>query len=86
MGSNAANTSAIAKAEQTVGESQMRMLALDSDFRDKIAEERSGTQKELAQLDEKMRSAGDVVGRTRIVAPVDGIVVNLKYHTLGGVI
>jgi HlyD family secretion protein len=33
-----------------------------------------------------MRSAGDVVGRTRITAPVDGIVVNLKYHTLGGVI
>jgi HlyD family secretion protein len=85
-GVNAANLSAIAKAEQAVGESQMRMLALESDFRDKIAEERSSTQKELAQLDEKMRSAGDVVGRTRILAPVDGVVVNLKYHTLGGVI
>jgi HlyD family type I secretion membrane fusion protein len=86
QGQKASDISSIAKAEQTVGESQMRMLALDSDFRDKIAEERASTQKELAQLEEKMRSAGDVVGRTRITAPVDGIVVNLKYHTLGGVI
>lgn len=85
-GEKASDASAIAKAEQIIGESQMRMLALDSDFRDKIAEERATTQKELAQLEEKMRSAGDVVGRTRIVAPVDGVVVNLKYHTLGGVI
>ncbi|MGK9169215.1 HlyD family type I secretion periplasmic adaptor subunit [Inquilinus limosus] len=85
-GEKASDVSAIAKAEQIIGESQMRILALDSDFRDKIAEERSTTQKELAQLEEKMRSAGDVVGRTRILAPVDGVVVNLKYHTLGGVI
>ncbi|MGK9248040.1 HlyD family type I secretion periplasmic adaptor subunit, partial [Inquilinus limosus] len=85
-GEKASDVSAIAKAEQIIGESQMRMLALDSDFRDKIAEERATTQKELAQLEEKMRSAGDVVGRTRILAPVDGVVVNLKYHTLGGVI
>ncbi|KGM34332.1 HlyD family type I secretion periplasmic adaptor subunit, partial [Inquilinus limosus] len=85
-GQKAADTSSIAKAQQLIGESQMRMLALDSDFRDKIAEERANTQKELAQLDEKLRSAGDVVGRTRILAPVDGVVVNLKYHTLGGVI
>ena len=85
-GQNASDTSSIAKAEQLIGESKMRILALDSDFRDKIAEERASTQKELAQLEEKMRSAGDVVGRTRILAPVDGTVVNLKYHTLGGVI
>ncbi|MGK9237266.1 HlyD family type I secretion periplasmic adaptor subunit [Inquilinus limosus] len=85
-GQRAADTSAIAKAEQTIGESQMRILALESDFRDKIAEERATTQKELAQLEEKMRATGDVVGRTRILAPVDGVVVNLKYHTLGGVI
>lgn len=85
-GQKAADTSSIAKAQQLIGESQMRMLALDSDFRDKIAEERANTQKELAQLEEKMRSAGDVVGRTRILAPLDGVVVNLKYHTLGGVI
>jgi HlyD family type I secretion membrane fusion protein len=85
-GQKAADTSSIAKAEQLIGESQMRMLAIDSDFRDKIAEERASTQKELAQLEEKMRAAGDVVGRTRILAPLDGVVVNLKYHTLGGVI
>jgi HlyD family type I secretion membrane fusion protein len=86
VGQKASDTSSIAKAEQTIGESQMRILALDSDFRDKIAEERSNTQKELAQLDEKLRAAGDVVTRTRIVAPLDGTVVGLKFHTIGGVV
>jgi HlyD family type I secretion membrane fusion protein len=85
-GQKASDISAIAKAEQTIGESQMRILALDSDFRDKIADERATTQKELAGLEEKMRAAGDVVGRTRILAPLDGTVVGMKFHTLGGVI
>jgi HlyD family type I secretion membrane fusion protein len=85
-GQKASDISSIAKAEQTIGESQMRILALDSDFRDKIADERSSTQKELAGLEEKMRAAGDVVGRTRIVAPLDGTVTGMKFHTLGGVI
>ncbi|HMG49683.1 MAG TPA: HlyD family type I secretion periplasmic adaptor subunit [Inquilinus sp.] len=85
-GQKASNLSSIAKAEQTVGESEMRMLALDSDFRDKVASERAKTQKELAALEERLRSSGDVVVRTRIVAPLDGTVTGRKFHTVGGVV
>ena len=33
-----------------------------------------------------MRSSGDVVVRTRIVAPLDGTVTGRKFHTVGGVV
>lgn len=85
-GQRATDVSSIAKAEQAVGESQMRILSLDSDFQDKISQERATVQKELAGLEEKMRATGDVVGRTRILAPLDGTVVSMKYHTIGGVV
>lgn len=85
-GEIASDTSAVAKAEQVIGESRMQIVVLDSTFRDKIATERAQTQRELAVLDEKLRASGDIVERTRIVAPLDGTVVGLRYHTVGGVV
>ena len=41
---------------------------------------------ELVDLQEQMRSAREVLSRTEIKAPVDGVVVKLAYHTAGGVI
>jgi HlyD family secretion protein len=85
-GQKAANLSAIAKAEQTVDESEARILALDSDFRDKVSEERAKTQKELAGLEEKLLASSDIFVRTRIVAPLDGTITGRKFHTVGGVV
>jgi HlyD family secretion protein len=85
-GERASNVAAIARAQQTIGESRSRILGLDTDLQDRVAEERSRTQSILAELEEKLRAADDIVGRTKIVAPVDGTVVGLKFHTVGGVV
>lgn len=41
---------------------------------------------ELADVRERMLAARDVLNRTRITAPVSGVVVKLRYHTQGGVV
>jgi HlyD family secretion protein len=41
---------------------------------------------ELADVRERMLGAKGVLDRTRIIAPVSGIVVKLRYHTQGGVV
>jgi len=44
------------------------------------------TRGELADVRERMLSAKGVLDRTTIIAPVQGIVVKLRYHTNGGVV
>lgn len=85
-GEMAASRSGLARAGQVIGESEMEMLALDNAFRDKVATERAEIRRELAGLEERLRSSDDIVSRTRIVAPVDGTVVGSRYHTVGGVV
>src|SRR3984893_16907497 len=41
---------------------------------------------ELADVRERMLGAKGVLDRTRIIAPVSGVVVKLRYHTQGGVV
>ncbi|MEW6644579.1 MAG: HlyD family type I secretion periplasmic adaptor subunit [Pseudomonadota bacterium] len=41
---------------------------------------------ELADVNERMLSARGVLSRTTITAPVQGVVVKLRYHTQGGVV
>ncbi|MGP9819631.1 HlyD family type I secretion periplasmic adaptor subunit [Salinarimonas sp. NSM] len=41
---------------------------------------------EMSDLRERIRSAENVLDRIRITAPVEGIVVKLRYHTAGGVV
>jgi len=41
---------------------------------------------ELVDVRERMLTAKGVLDRTRIIAPVSGIVVKLRYHTQGGVV
>jgi HlyD family secretion protein len=51
-----------------------------------IIEQMQQVTAEFKDVRERMRSAQAVLTRVRIVAPVRGIVVRLRYHTAGGVI
>lgn len=50
------------------------------------AEELHRVQADLNDAREQKRAAQDVVSRVNIVSPVRGVVVKLRYHTVGGVI
>ncbi|WP_170984646.1 HlyD family type I secretion periplasmic adaptor subunit [Rhodoligotrophos defluvii] len=78
--------SALASTDQQIGEYKLRLLNIDQQARDQASSQRAELEKELANLDSKLASAADVLSRTQIVAPIEGTVVNLRYHTVGGVV
>ncbi len=76
----------IAKAQQSITEIKMDIINLENDFASKIAEEAQEIHSKISDYEEKLRAASDVVERTVITAPSEGIVTGLKSHTVGGVI
>lgn len=51
-----------------------------------LAEEIRAKSARLWQVEQRLAAADDVLTRTEIVSPIDGVVVNLAAHTIGGVI
>jgi HlyD family secretion protein/epimerase transport system membrane fusion protein len=77
---------AIAKAQQGIGETQQQMLQLMDEYRKETLSKLSEAQANLDDISEREKAAEDVLARTHIIAPRSGMVVNLKKHTVGGVI
>lgn len=76
----------MAKAEQTITESKMDVINLENDFASKLAEEQRDVLSKIADYNEKLRAATDVMARTIVTSPSEGVVTGLKIHTIGGVI
>ena len=72
--------------QQTVGETELRILSLDDEQAEKVAAELKDVQAELAKAEEELGAAADVLRRRDIRAPLAGTVLNLKFFTPGGVI
>lgn len=85
-GSRSRNVAAIARVRQSIGEERLKILELDTQQMNEVVGELRRTETLIGELQERLRTAGDVAARTRIVAPLDGTVVNLKVHTRGGVV
>jgi HlyD family type I secretion membrane fusion protein len=51
-----------------------------------VADALSNAESELLDMVERLRAAEDVLARTKILAPVAGVVTNMRVHTTGGVI
>lgn len=76
----------IAKAQESIGETQQQLLQLMDDYRKETLSKLGEAQSNLDDVSEREKAAEDVLKRTKIIAPRSGMVVNLKTHTLGGVI
>lgn len=85
-GLRAGNLSAIARAEQSIGEAEQQIVTLDAERQEEISAELAKLGGELASARERLGAAADVLKRTVITAPVSGIVVQLNAHTVGGVV
>jgi HlyD family type I secretion membrane fusion protein len=85
-GERATNIAAIARARSMMAEIDMKILNLKTVRLNEAVEELSKTEAELSDLREQERAAEDVLARTSITAPVDGIAMDLKVHTTGGVV
>jgi HlyD family type I secretion membrane fusion protein len=76
----------IARAEQRIGETQLQILDLENNFQSEVVSELRTIQAEAVDIAGQIKSAEDIVNRTRILAPLAGVVVNLRVHTTGGVL
>ena len=85
-GERATNVAAIARSRSAMAEIDMQILNLNTVRLNQAVEELSKVEAELFDLRQQERSAKDVLARTNVVAPVDGIVMDLKVHTAGGVV
>jgi HlyD family type I secretion membrane fusion protein len=86
QGSRAEAEAEIARVRQAIGETELRILALDDEQAEKVEAELEKAQAELARVEEELTAAADVLRRREIRAPIAGRVLNLKYFTPGGVI
>jgi epimerase transport system membrane fusion protein len=78
--------SQLAQARQKEADTRLRLSAQRTEFARSAADELKDVTAELAQTDQALRPALDAQTRQRLVAPVDGEVVDLKVHTVGAAI
>jgi len=74
------------RAEATVQEYLMRLRAIERDYLKEVKEELADVEKKLPGLRDSYNAIKDVLEKTEIKAPEDGIAMGLKVHTIGGVI
>jgi HlyD family type I secretion membrane fusion protein len=76
----------ITRARQGIAETRMEMLGLKQERDAETVAELREVEVDLADVSERLRIAEARLNRTEIVAPQDGLVLNLRYFTTGGVI
>ncbi len=81
-----ATEAALARASQRISELELRKLEMDGNLRNRAGEELRQVQERVAVLQEEMRALGNVLGRRTVVAPEDGTILSMRYHTIGGVV
>jgi len=86
LGARGKSLAAVARAGQSIGETELRIEELTTARVREVVEELRETQTEIADLRERLAAARDVLRRSIVKAPVDGTVVNLQVFTSGGVI
>lgn len=78
--------SAISAARQAIAEAQVKMINVQNEYQNQLGQEIKENHKSLLDLTERYNAAQDVFERTNITAPEDGVVTDLKVHTVGGVV
>ncbi|MEI2298456.1 HlyD family type I secretion periplasmic adaptor subunit [Ensifer sp. MJa1] len=76
----------ISRAHQVISESQAYLIKLRSDRLNEVALTLRETENQLAQLRERLLAIDDQLARTEIRAPEEGVIMDLRVHTAGGVI
>lgn len=76
----------IAQARASIGETELQILQLKQEYRQKANTELEKLRSEISELQERQKVAQDVLRRTEIRAPGSGTIQNLKVHTVGSVV
>jgi HlyD family type I secretion membrane fusion protein len=86
QGERGDHIASIARSEQGIGETRMQMYQLDKQRQEDVAKELRDVEARLTEGAAKLVAAQDQLRRTDITSPIEGSVMNLQVHTVGGVI
>jgi HlyD family type I secretion membrane fusion protein len=75
-----------AKTQESIGETQIQINQLHQQFYQDVSKDFSDAQTQSADLRQRFAVAQDAARRVSILAPMDGVVQNLKVTTVGGVV
>jgi adhesin transport system membrane fusion protein len=76
----------IPRAAASLAEAKERLREETLKYRRIAREELAKVEVSIAQITESLTRASDLVRRTEIRSPIDGVVKSLRYHTIGGVV
>jgi epimerase transport system membrane fusion protein len=79
-------TANISSTEIQIGETRLEILQQQREFHNEVVSELSETQTGLKDIRERVIALEDIVRRTVIRAPEEGVVNGMQVHTVGGVI
>ena len=85
-GSRGELIASISQAGQKIGETDQQIIALGNSTRKEILSHLTEVQRKLIDTLENVKSTEDILKRTVITAPQNGVIVNLNEHTVSGVI
>ncbi len=77
---------AVPRSKAALGEALARQEEETEKFRRRAVEELNKVALQIARVRETLSEASDRVKRTEIRSPIDGIVKNLRFNTIGGVV
>jgi epimerase transport system membrane fusion protein len=76
----------LARAQQRTVDADLRIRALESDYRQQASDQLKVTAARLSEIEQERRKSLDASARQVIVAPASGEIIDLKYSTPGSVI
>lgn len=82
----AEHQSEITRIELQINETELQILQLDKQFSSEVASQLSEIQSHSFNLEQQMLALQERIGRVIIRAPDDGMVIDTKVHTVGGVV
>lgn len=85
-GARSEHRASIAREQKSILESEVQMGEYKTQVMAEITEQLRAERAEAQDLSQQMVAAEDILKRTQILSPIDGVVVNLQVHTRDGVI
>lgn len=86
VGAREQQDGAIAKGRQAIGETELQLIQIRNARQAEVAAEQRDLQGRLTEAEERLRAANDVQRRREVLAPVDGTITGVRFHTVGGVV
>ena len=85
-GARARNRAQVARLAEAVGETRLQIVRLSNARLTEVTSELRDVEARIADLNERLTAARDVLARTRVIAPAAGTVVGLGVYTRGAVV